>query len=293
MDQLVHYHMFDYSARGVVIVTTDTVREAQKRHQLDPVTTIALGRALTSIAMLASTLKSGKSYIHGVFSGEGPLKKVVAECNGDGECRGYTAPSQMASVISKSSAMPDSIGAAMGHSGTLTITHGSPGLTNSYQAISKLENGEIAADVARYLSDSEQIPSAVAAGVKLSATGEVLSAGGVLVQRLGGAELGDSELSLIESRLATGLHISDRIAGGETPDQIMRFLQGTDGNFGQLLVRDIRFHCGCSQEKMMGALSAISESELRKIEEETGGIEVRCHYCNTARSFRLEQLLRH
>jgi molecular chaperone Hsp33 len=93
--------------------------------------------------------------------------------------------------------------------------------------------------------------------------------------------------------LASGLHISDRIAAGETPDKIMAYLQGSEGQFGQLLSRSIRFHCGCSHEKVMGALAAISEDELRQIEEETGGIEVRCHYCNEARSFRLEQLLRH
>ncbi len=293
MDQLVHYHMFDYRARGVVIVTTDTVREAQRRHQLDPVTTIALGRAITSIALLASTLKQGKSYIHAVFAGEGPLSKVVAECNGDGECRGYTTPAQLQSVIKKGMPMPESVGEAMGHQGTLTMTHGIPGAQNSYQAISSLENGEIAADIARYLADSEQIPSAVAAGVKLSPTGAVISAGGVLVQRLGGAELQDSELSLIEQRLSEGLHISDRIAAGETPEQIIKFLQGPQGNFGELLSRPIRFHCGCSKEKVMGALTTIGEDELRQIELETGKIEVRCHYCNEARIFKLEELLKH
>src|SRR5690606_42101328 len=49
-------------------------------------------------------------------------------------------------------------------------------------AIAALENGEIATDMARYLTDSEQVPSAVAAGVKLDKDGNVLGAGGILVQ---------------------------------------------------------------------------------------------------------------
>ena len=51
-DTLAHYHMFDYRARCAVAVTTEIVREAQRRHDLDPITTIAVGRAINETALL-------------------------------------------------------------------------------------------------------------------------------------------------------------------------------------------------------------------------------------------------
>ncbi|MHA4915601.1 Hsp33 family molecular chaperone HslO, partial [Enterococcus faecium] len=78
-----------------------------------------------------------------------------------------------------------------------------------YNGVSALQDGEIASDIARFLTDSEQIPSAVAAGVKLAPDGRVLGAGGVLVQRLGGAVLPDAALTGLEENMRTHLGLSD------------------------------------------------------------------------------------
>lgn len=52
----------------------------------------------------------------------------------------------------------------------------------------KLVSGEIAEDMAQYLADSEQTESAIGLGVLIS-SGEILSAGGFLIQLLPGASL--------------------------------------------------------------------------------------------------------
>ena len=79
-DVLAHYHLYNYKARCAIAITTDTTREAQRRHGLDPLTTIAVGRAISCSALLASTLKRGREYVHCSFSGEGgPLHKVIGE----------------------------------------------------------------------------------------------------------------------------------------------------------------------------------------------------------------------
>lgn len=304
-DILAHYHMYDFRARCVVAVTTDLVREAQRRHGLDPITTIAVGRALSCAAMLASTLKAGKDYIHCSFAGEnGPLNKVLAECNGDGECRGYAVPARIGTVTDAAHAptqdpkiqdlrIPQSIGEAMGGKGVLTVTRAAGASRQPYTAMSAFENGEIASDVARYLTDSEQIPSAVAAGVKLDRNGQVLGAGGVLVQRLGGAELEEDVLRSIEHRMRLQLNLSERIAHGESCDQIVSFLQGGQGTFGALTTRALCFRCSCSRSKMANALAALGEEQLKDIRRETGKIEVRCPYCEDTQLFRLEELISH
>lgn len=291
-DILDHYHMFDFKARAAVAVTTETVREAQKRHGLDPLTTIAFGRAVSCAALLASTLKQGKQYIHCSFAGRGLISRVVAECNGDGDCRGYVSPSRVLDDQPEGTVVPDSVGEAMGGAGLLTVTRGFPGDKSPYHAMIELMSGEIAADVARYLTESEQIPSAVAAGVKLSPDGEVLAAGGIIVQKLGGTNLEERVLVDLETKMTTNLELSDRLARGETPEDIIRFLAGPENATGLLSTRPLRFQCSCSRERMASALMSLGEEQLKAIQDEIGGLETRCHYCSTTHGFRLGELLK-
>lgn len=293
-DVLAHYHMFDYHARCAVAITTDLVRDAKRRHELDPMTTIALGRALSCAALLASTLKAGsRDYVHLSFASEGLLAKIVAECNGDGNSRGYAVPARLLDVFTPGTPLPESIGQATGGKGILTVTRGTPHERSPYNAVLPFQNGEIASDVARYLTDSEQIPSAVAAGVKLSSDGDVVAAGGVLVQKLGGTDLDESVLVQLEHRMALQLNLSDRIAAGESIDDIVAFLQGGTGEYGLLTTRPLAFKCSCSRDRMASALVGLGEAQLRQIRRDTGKIEVRCQYCGESRHFRLEELLTH
>lgn len=293
-DILSHYQMFDYTARCAVAVTTELTREAQRRHNLDPLTTIALGRALSCTALLASTLKLDDQYVHCNFSGAGGLiSRVVAECNGQGDCRGYVSPSQIAALVDSAEAVPLTVGEAMGPIGHLTVTRGKPS-TQPYNAVCDFLNGEIASDMARFLTESEQIPSAVAAGVKLSPEGEVLAAGGVLFQKLAGAALPEQAIADVEHRMAKEeLALSDRIARGESIDALVAYLQGAPSGFGLLTARPLRFKCTCTREKMMSALLAVGPAECKSIMEETGKLEMRCTYCGDAHSFRLEEMTVH
>ena len=85
----------------------------------------------------------------------------------------------------------------------------------------------------------------------------------------------------------------DRIAAGETTDQIVGFLQGGVGGYGLLTKRDLAFRCTCSRERMAQALIVLGEEQLREIRAETGKIEVRCQFCSETHQFRLEELLTH
>lgn len=294
-DSLVHYHLHNYKARAAIALTTDIVKDAQRRHGLDPLTTIAVGRAISCAALLASVLKKGREYFHLSFTGEGGLlHKVVGECNGEGHCRGYTSPARIADVLAPGQAVPLSVGEALGGAGRLSVTRGDPREDGMpYNAVIALFNGEIATDVAKYLTESEQIPSAVAAGVKLNAKGEVISAGGVLVQKLAGTDLSDHVLKELEHKMAKELHLTDRLAKGESPEQLVEFLQGGKEGFGLLTTREIKFQCSCSRQKMADAFSALGEKELREIEREIGMLEMRCHYCSTKQEFQLAELIKH
>jgi molecular chaperone Hsp33 len=298
-DISIHYHLLDYRMRAVVAVVTGVTQEAQRRHGLDPLTTIAFGRAVGCASLLASTLKRGPDYLHCSFKGNGILSRVVAECNGEGHCRGYTSPARLVDTLPERKAMPQKVGDALGE-GTLSVTRGSPTDRQPYTAVASLLNGEIASDVAKYLAESEQIPSAVAAGVKLSPAGEVLGAGAVLVQKLAGAVLDDAVLVAVEERLRSpALALSERIARGEEPDQIAAYiienLQGVPQAkepWGRLTTKALEFRCTCSRDKMSNVLFALGEDQLKKIEQETGRLEVRCPYCATSHRFQMSELVK-
>ena len=290
-DSLSHYQMFDFKARGAVAIVTDTIREAQKRHGLDPIATIALGRAFASTALLASSLKLDHEFIICSFGGQGLLSKVVAECNGAGHCRGYASPAQIMAGQPVGTKVPESVSQAIG-AGLLTVTRGRFGEAEPYRAVIDLASGEIAADVARYLAESEQIPSAIAAGVKLAQDGTVIAAGGVLVQRLGGADLSEEELSRIEREMQT-IGLSDRLARGETPDALIGLLQGSPTGWGLLSSRPLVFKCTCSREKMAAALASLGEAQVKEIEAEVGHLEARCPFCADVQSFKSADFLTH
>jgi molecular chaperone Hsp33 len=290
-DSLSHYHMFDFKARGAVAVVTETIREAQRRHGLDPIATIALGRAIASTALLASSLKQDREFITCSFGGQGLLSRIVAECNGAGHCRGYAAPAQIMAGQPSGTKVPESVSQAIG-AGLLTVTRGRFGEADPYRAVIDLASGEIAADVARYLAESEQIPSAIAAGVKLAHDGSVIAAGGVLVQRLGGADLSEDELSRIEREMQT-IGISDRLARGEMPDALIGLLQGGTVGWGLLSTRSLVFKCTCSREKMAAALASLGEAQVKEIEAEVGHLEARCPFCADVQSFKSTDFLTH
>jgi molecular chaperone Hsp33 len=283
--------MYDFRARCVIVSTKDIVRELKTRHGLDPLTTIALGRAISCVAMLASTLKQDAEYVSCSWSGTGILEKVYAECTGSGDCRGYTRPESVAEDLEIEELQPECVGDVLGTTGTLTVLRGRrDGSATPYTAVSEFMNGEIAADVARYLAESEQIPSAVAAGVKLSPEGEVLSSGGILVQKIAGTDLDDEILKDLEQRMSKDLNLSDRLAAGASHDELLSLLHKGNASHGLLLERNLQFGCTCSRDRMIAALVMLGEDQIKQILDEFGKIEARCPYCAATEQFRIEEL---
>lgn len=290
-DYLKHFQMYDFRARCVIVSTKDLLCTLKERHGLDPLTTIALGRALSCTAMLASTLKHEIEYVSCTWAGNGILERVYAECNGAGDCRGYTRPETVAEQLEIEELQPETVSEVLGKEGTLTVVRGRrDGISTPYTAVSEFLNGEIAADMARYFAESEQIPSAVAAGVKLSPTGEVLASGGVLIQRIAGTNLEEEIIQGLEERMSVDLKLSDRLAAGATHNEILKFLHQGATKHELLLERNLQFRCTCSRDRMSSALMMLGEDQIKQIQDEFGKIEARCPYCAATENFRLEEL---
>ena len=51
-----------------------------------------------------------------------------------------------------------------------------------------------------------------------------------------------------------------------------------------------KFYCNCDKKRIEKAIISIGEKDIREMIEEGREIEVKCHFCNSAYSFSVEEL---
>lgn len=272
--------------RAFAAVTTGAVEEARRLHDLFPTPTAALGRALTAAAMLGRTLKEGQR-VQIQLTGNGPLRQVFAEGDASGNVRGYVGDPHVHLPLNRQGKLD--VAGAIGL-GRLDVIK-DLGLRDPYRGVVPLVSGEIAEDLAHYLLQSEQIPSAVALGVRVATDRSVSGAGGLMIQAMPGTP--DDLLRDLETRLSRLQNISRMVEAGMTPVGI---LEAVVGDFGMEVLAEVpvRYACGCNRERFARGLVALGEDELRDIIEEDGQAELVCSFCNATYSFtrsELEELL--
>ena len=257
---------------GLACVATDLVAEACRRHDTGPVATVALGRALTANVLLAALLKDDQRVMM-KFEGNGPLGKILTEGSYAGEVCGYVAHPH-ADVPLKDGRIDVATG--VGRAGFLTVTK-DIGVSRKYEGTIQLFTSEIGEDVAYYLSESEQVPSAIGVGVQVDATGSIACAAGFLVQSLPPAD--EELISRLETNVKELGSVTGFILQGKTPDDILDVLFGAIPH-RTLLKQPLCYQCSCSQHKMKKALLTMDKNDLIELkEEQPDGVEVRCEFC--------------
>jgi molecular chaperone Hsp33 len=268
-DRLVRGITDDGFFQVIVVKTTDVVREAALKHHLSPLATVLLGRALTGVMLLSSSLK-GEERIQLVMQGSGPLAMLAAEANSIGEIRGYVQnPSAMIDV-EKGERIENGLGI-----GLLTF---SKTLFNEAKPISgtvELASGNVSKDLAHYLLQSEQIPSAVNLDVQLNAAGEVDSAGGVLIKAMPGAP--SNIIDLLEGNLLDLPPVAGLLMNGNYIDDIMHKVM-EPLHVKELGRIPVHFFCRCNKDRFVVALSMLNLNELEEMSDQDQ--EMVCHYCN-------------
>jgi molecular chaperone Hsp33 len=139
----------------------------------------------------------------------------------------------------------------------------------------QLRSSEIGDDLAYYLTDSEQIPSAVGVATALDAAGMVSVGGGFLVQALPLAD--EAEIEEVMARISTLPSLSGLLQEGG-PKALLTEIFG-DIPYTLLETHDIFFRCGCSREKVERALLSLGPDELHDMVKQKEGTEVTCEFC--------------
>lgn len=262
--------------RAVACVTTELANDIAFLQGASPSVSVALGRVLSGTALLGSTLKQGQR-LAVKFEGNGPMQKLVAEVDWDGAIRG---------TVAVPDAVADSIPALLGRAGFLTVTK-DLGLKEPYSGMVQLYTSEVAEDLAYYLTDSEQIPSAVGLGVALSDNGQIAVSGGFLIQSLPPSD--EAAVEQIMSALEKLPPITTLLQQGKTPQELLELLL-TGVEHHPLESTDLFFRCGCTREKVERALLSLGRPEIERVLAEQGTAEVTCEFCKQQYCFERSEL---
>jgi molecular chaperone Hsp33 len=242
---------------------------------------------MTAGLLLASLLREDET-ISLQFVGKGPLRGIFVDANARGDVRGFVYHPRT-HLPSRNGKLD--VGGAIG-SGTFVVMRSQPWLTTPHRSILPIVSGEIGQDVAHYLLNSEQIPSAVSLGVFVRPDESVSAAGGFVIQAMPGAA--DELITRLESTVA-GIHpVSDMVRSGATSHDILYEVVGA---FSPSVVeeQEVRFVCRCSRDRVLGALVALGRDEVQDVLDRQGLAQVTCEFCNTqftVERAELEALLR-
>ncbi len=261
-----------------IVKSTQIARTARERHGLSLLASVLLGRTLTGALLLASNLK-GEERIQLRMEGSGMVGSVTAEAVSNGEVRGYVTNPGAELDFHEKRSLGDGIGA-----GVLTV---SKSLYNRARPVSgtvALVRGNVNEDLAHYLLQSEQIPSAVSLDVAMDENGAVSEAGGVLIQAMPGAL--KEEIGRLEENIRNMPMIGQQLAEGYLDDVLNKVSKGLEVK--ELARYPVDFFCRCSKDRFRNSLALLDPDELLSMKGETE--ELVCHYCSSRYVFSREEL---
>ncbi len=276
-DRILTATAVDGSFSVVAGITTELVRETQRRNDLAPTASAAVGRLLTASALLGASLK-GKEKLSLQVVGDGPLKRMIADVqlNAPSEIGARAYTSQPGVDVPLNALGKFDVGGAVGR-GRLQVTR-SFEVGQPYVGIVELQSGEIGDDIAAYLMNSEQIPSVVALGV-LANPGGIKASGGIIAQVLPGAS--ESTIATLETRAGEMPAVTTQIDAGAPVEALIASIAGP---LATRLTRtyDVAFTCTCSRDRVERALLGLGRAELQKLLREQNKAEAICEFCKTA-----------
>ena len=265
--------MNDYIVRGIAAggqirvfaaTTRNVVETARQHHEMSPIATVALGRLLTGGAMMGTMMKNDSDVVTIQIKGNGPIGAMTVTADSKGRVKGFVANPQVMLPLKDGKL---DIAGALGL-GVLSVIK-DIGLREPYVGDTILVTSEIADDLTYYFATSEQVPSSVGLGVLMNKDNTVEQAG--------------------EARIKEVKSVTQLLEEGMTPEEILEHILG-DMGLEILDKTPTEFYCNCSKERVAMAIMSVGKDEIDQMIEEGNPIEVKCHFCNTAYNFSIDDL---
>lgn len=257
MNKLYKSLVYDKQVSLSVLDTRRLVSDAAKIHGLGDSSAEILGGLLTAAAYMAGCLKNPEGAVSITLKSNDGSSTASVSGDAKGHIRGYI----------------EGEGGLKG--GFLTVIK-DDGFYRPFIGTCQLESDDVSENLMQYFRMSEQIPTAVAIGVKFSG-GECLAAGGVVMQLLPGTSE-ENKAKTLNSMAAFSNVCGELQRLGA--DGIMREYFGGETENGGVYLTFPEYKCNCSRKKITDVIVPLGEDELNGIIKEQGCVKVHCHYCN-------------
>jgi len=254
------------AVRLILVEATAPARHTRLVHGLGTDAARLGAEALLAAALNAAHIK-GEEQLSLPLLGESPRASCYADVTSAGAVRARVTPSDLQLDHGRLS----------GH--MLAIK--SLGHQELYRGITEVAGTTIEQALAEHLEQSAQVHDVLRLGVRQDAEGEILQAGGLLLERL--PEEPDHP--------SLGPDAFEARYGWVRDADIFELLTQTAfGSLGEAAVEvldrtALRWTCRCSSERVQVALSTLGPDELRDMIERDGGAEVSCDFCSSVFRF--------
>jgi len=272
------YLQHDGHWKAVAVNTTAIAREAFQRLQPSPHSLQLVVQAMTGALLLTPMLKSAGT-LSLKFEGDGPLGHLTAEADSQGKTRAFCGDLNWSGELAEGNMLfQQALGA-----GRLTVRSRLARSAHHHSSVVDLIAGELAANLAHYLLQSDQVSSAISLGTLLCPERGVHGAGGILIQALPGAR--PEELAVLEERLVALPPIG--VLFGEQDFTALEKILFEGLGFDLLHEQEVAWFCKCTRQLVLSLLSHMERQELLS---DPQGITVQCSYCAKPYHFTQKEL---
>lgn len=285
--------MFEHAGvRGELVELPATWQQILSTQNYPPAVKTLLGELLAAAALLSANLKFNGTMIMQIH-GDGPIKLLVVECDGDLNMRATAKLREGvdAASIADNASLTELIHAHGQGRFVITLDPNDkmPG-QHAYQGIVPLDGASIATVIENYMMRSEQLDTKI----WLAADDQV--ARGMLLQKLpmsGGYETEPGMTPEAKAEHETEAWNRAISLGGTLKQEEL-----LSTNIETLLHRlfweeTIRvfepqqptFKCNCSREKVGNMLKMLGQPEINSAVAELGKLDINCDFCGKLYSF--------
>ena len=277
-DYIIKALAFDGQIRAYSALTTEAVQEAQTRHYTWPTASAALGRTMTATLMMGAMLK-GEQKLTVTLDGQGPVGKVIADADAEGNVRGYVTQPQTRFPLNSVGKLD--VSRAVGTNGSLTVVK-DIGMKDYFSGSSPIVSGEVGDDFTYYFAKSEQVPSSVGLGVLVNPDNTIKASGGFIIQVMPGAQ--EETIAQLEEAINNMTPVSQLIDQGTSAEGLLYEILGEE-NVQILEELPAQFECNCGHDKFLNAIKGLGEAEIKDMIEKDHGAEAECHFCRNKYQF--------
>lgn len=268
-DRIVRGLLAESNLMVVAVTATGVAHEARRRHGLAPSSAALLGSGLCAGTLIAALQKSDTTRVNLQVECDGPVRGLFVDCDTHGRSRGY--------VRAKMVRFPPEPrfreAPLLGTKGYLSVLRDIDG--QFYRGSVELKERDLSLDLEHYFQTSEQVDTALQLDVLSTDDDELGWVGGILVQRLPD---GDADaLEELRKRLRAGIVEATVRSGRSSAHQLLEAVAGAKVEL--LYDSEATYFCPCSKERVLRAISTLTNLDLVEMIQQDHKAEIDCDFC--------------